>query len=196
VPRPLQRLVYAQHGRDLRGVKSTVRASPCSQSEETGRTRRRQLREGDRPWTGRRSASLRAYEQPQPIRPTGQVRWHHTPKPSGPARGSMLRLCRCRARSDRGRPPDQATRVRGAARRAPGVVRVEEAAAGRGPPRPRRAGLHRSGARRPPTRAPRPRARMGKSRGRRVRRGSLEAHRPISWSRASPGTTCGSRGTG
>ena len=51
----VQRLVYAQHGRELMGLKSPVRAPPCSLREDTGSTSRRQLREGDRPWKGSRS---------------------------------------------------------------------------------------------------------------------------------------------
>src|SRR5919108_3470909 len=39
----VQRFVYAQHGRELMGLKSPVRAPPCSRREDTGSTSRRQL---------------------------------------------------------------------------------------------------------------------------------------------------------
>ena len=178
------------------GLKSPVRAPPCARREDTGRTSRRQLREGDRPWNGSRRARRRAYAPKQPRRPTGRVRWHNPPQPQGQARGSMRRWGSGRARASLGRPPDPAPRGRGAARRATGVLRVEASAEGIVPPRPRREGLNRSGALRPPTRDPRHRPRTGESRGRRRRRGRMAEPRPIAWSRASPGNTCGERGTG
>jgi hypothetical protein len=56
---PLHWLVYAQHGRELMGLKSPVHGSPPpSLIERRGSTRRRQLRKGDRPWEGSRRSRL------------------------------------------------------------------------------------------------------------------------------------------
>jgi hypothetical protein len=113
----LQRLVYAHHGRELMGFTPPGREPPCPPWEDTARMIRGQLRQGDRPWRGRRSANRCAYEQQSPIRPTGRVRWHHAPKPPVQVRGYMRRLCSCRAPSSLGSPPDQALQGRRAARR-------------------------------------------------------------------------------
>ena len=81
----VQAVVYAQHGRELMGLKSPVRAPPCSRREDTGSPSRRQLREGDRPWKGSRRARLRAYEQKQhKVNGPGKVAQHTEALGAGP----------------------------------------------------------------------------------------------------------------